>query len=65
MTKKRYRHAFAEAAEEILRLRAQLQREQARCPRCGEAIARHWRNFEGVDALTRAIRALRLARRGG
>jgi hypothetical protein len=44
----------------IVALRAQCLRERWQCPRCGQPIAAHQRNFECLDALTRAVRAFRL-----
>ena len=48
--------------EQVLALRARLEREGWGCPRCGHPIASHQRNFECLDAPTRAIRAARLTR---
>lgn len=48
--------------EEITRLRAQCLHGDWRCPRCGEPVAAHQRNFECVDAHTRRFRELRVLR---
>lgn len=49
--------------EQVLALRARLEREAFACPRCGHLIASHQRNFECLDPVTRAARAIRERRR--
>ena len=49
--------------QEVWALRGEAVREGWRCPRCGEPVAAHARNYECLDALTRQIRAIKLARR--
>jgi hypothetical protein len=56
------RASLVSSREQVTELRHRLLREQARCPRCGEAIARHWRNFLCVDPLTRRIREVKARR---
>jgi hypothetical protein len=50
------RAAIVSTRDEIQALRVRATREAWRCPRCGELVTRHWRNFECLDALTRAVR---------
>jgi hypothetical protein len=59
------RAVITSTREQIARLREQLADAAWQCPRCGELVARHQRNFECLDAPTRAVRALRLAQRAG
>jgi hypothetical protein len=49
--------------EQVFRLRHRAVTEGWRCPRCGEYVARHDRNFACIDALTRAIRERKARRR--
>lgn len=51
--------AIVSTREEILALRRQIVAERWPCPRCGQPIALHQRNFECLDALTRAVRERR------
>jgi hypothetical protein len=44
----------------ILALRTQCLRERWVCPRCGQPVSLHQRNFECLDAPTRAIREVRV-----
>lgn len=51
--------AIMTTALEIHLLRAQAQREGWTCPRCGQPVAIHWRNFQCVDRSVSALRAVR------
>jgi hypothetical protein len=54
--------AIMATREEIRLLRHRAVTEAWRCPRCGEYVARHDRNYECIDALTGRIRAIKQAR---
>jgi len=49
--------------DQIHRLRHRAVTEGWKCPRCGEYVARHDRNYACIDALTRAIRERKARRR--
>jgi hypothetical protein len=49
--------AIVSTRAQIVALRAQTR--DWPCPRCGQAIGLHQRNFECLDALTRAVRDFR------
>lgn len=56
------RAVITSTREQITRLRAHLEASAVLCPRCGQAIALHQRNFECLDAPTRARRERRQRR---
>jgi hypothetical protein len=49
--------------DQIHRLRHRAVTEGWRCGRCGDYVARHERNYECLDALTQAIREVKVRRR--
>ena len=55
--------AIMATRQEVWALRGEAVQRAWVCPRCGEPVARHARNYECVDELTRQVRAFKQARR--
>ena len=47
--------------DEVLALRSQAQGQRWTCPRCGEPVWKHTRNFDCVDQSVKALRAKKQA----